>query len=196
MVSGVVLSVQADDEYKYIEAPVAKQVADLMDDDRDGVINARDKCKSTVLGAEIDNEGCGTNINTKEEFQLKILFSNDSTVISPAFISEIENMSEFLSRYPETSIELQGYASKVGSPDHNLELSRNRADQVKLSLIKAGIDNSRIEIVGFGDSVLISQGTDEQSHALNRRVIATVIGYTSEILEEWTIFSRKANSSI
>ena len=39
--------------------PSVKQLHDLNDLDRDGVIEAREKCANTVLGATIDNYGCG-----------------------------------------------------------------------------------------------------------------------------------------
>jgi len=184
-------SVQANDEYDYINTPSAKQIADLQDNDSDGVINARDKCPHTMIGAEVNNDGCSTNVKEAREFQLKVLFENDSSTISPVFIHEIENMSAFLAMYPETTIELQGYASRVGKSDYNLTLSKQRAIQVEQRLIDSGIRHSRIKIVGYGDTVLVDEDDTELSHALNRRVVATVVGYDSKILEEWTIFSRK-----
>lgn len=39
----------ADDEYEYITTPLATQIDDLQDDDRDGVINARDLCPDTPI---------------------------------------------------------------------------------------------------------------------------------------------------
>lgn len=41
-----------NDEYDYIETPVPNQTFDLLDDDRDGVINARDMCPGTPIGAK------------------------------------------------------------------------------------------------------------------------------------------------
>ncbi|MEF1308385.1 OmpA family protein, partial [Vibrio owensii] len=46
-----------------------------------------------------------------------------------------------------------------------------------------------VTIVGYGDTVLASPGTDETSHELNRRVTATVVGYKGEVKKEWTIFT-------
>ncbi|MDB1123931.1 OmpA family protein [Vibrio algarum] len=191
LTAGLTLSAQAEDQFDYIEAPVADQIADLQDDDKDGVINARDKCLDTVPLSQVDNVGCGAKIKAASELQLKVLFQNDSSTISPAFVNEIASMSGFLNQYPETSIELQGYASKVGNPEYNLELSKKRANEVKQSLIDAGVSYNRVKIIGHGDSDLIDTGESELAHALNRRVVATVVGYNSEILEEWTIFSRK-----
>ncbi|MFG0604477.1 OmpA family protein [Vibrio mimicus] len=177
------------DEYDYRATPLANQIADLQDDDNDGVINARDLCPDTPRGSEIDNDGCGTFVKSSQMQQLHILFANDSSAIEPAFLTQIRQMAEFLKTYPSTSIELQGYASKVGGAEHNLALSKQRSEAVREQLLRYGITPNRINIVGYGDSVLEADGTDDVSHARNRRVTATVVGYKGEVVKEWTIFT-------
>jgi len=179
------------DEYSYIETPSAEQIADLQDPDFDGVITARDKCPNTPKGALVDNDGCENYFDAKEKKQLKVLFANDSADIEPAFITQVRTMAEFLEAYPDTSIELQGYASKTGGAKHNLELSKKRAKKVREALISYGVSHTRIKTVGFGDTVTDVEGSDETAHALNRRVVATVVGYHGEVVQEWTIFTTK-----
>ncbi|WP_045406312.1 OmpA family protein [Vibrio jasicida] len=178
-----------NDEYDYMPTPDAQQIADLQDDDNDGVINARDLCSGTPVTSEIDNDGCGEYIKASEKMQVRVLFANDSDEINPVFRRQIRELSEFLKEYPSTSIELQGYASKVGGSSHNLDLSKRRANNVREALLRYGIDTNRVRIVGFGDTHLATEGTDEVSHALNRRVTAYVVGYKGEIKKEWTIFT-------
>ncbi|NOI68729.1 OmpA family protein [Vibrio sp. 99-8-1] len=184
-------SLAKSEEFPYIAVPEPDQVADLLDDDRDGVINARDKCTDTIRGAHVDNDGCGSHIKTSSQLQLKILFANDSAEINPVFTNEITKMVDFLQRYPQTSVELQGYASKTGDAAHNMALSKQRAEQVKQHIVDEGVDSSRVTIVGYGDTSLEDSGESEQSHAMNRRVTATVVGYNDHILDEWTIFSKR-----
>ncbi|MGY0613497.1 OmpA family protein [Vibrio sp. FJH11] len=177
------------DEYEYIDTPIAEQSADHLDDDSDGVINERDLCPGTPEGSEIDNDGCGSYENTSEKMQLRVLFANDSDVINPVFQKQILDLSKFLKEYPETSIEIQGYASRTGTSEHNLDLSKRRAENVRNELLRNGISPSRVTIVGYGDTVLATSGTDEVSHAQNRRVTATVIGYKGAVKKEWTVFT-------
>jgi outer membrane protein OmpA-like peptidoglycan-associated protein len=98
-------------------------------------------------------------------------------------------MAEFLERYKSASIQIQGYASKIGTPEYNLELSKKRAHAVEDELLSYGTEPSRVTIVGYGETRLESEGEDETSHALNRRVTATVVGLKEEVIEEWTIFT-------
>ncbi|CAH1206619.1 OmpA family protein [Vibrio harveyi] len=177
------------DEYEYMETPTANQIADLIDDDRDGVINARDLCPGTPEGSLIDNDGCGEYAKSSQEMQIRVLFANDSSEINPVFAQQISDLSDFLKEYPTTSIELQGYTSITGTDEYNLALSKRRAESVRKELIKNGISPDRLRIVGFGETKLAAQGTDERSHALNRRVTATVVGYKGEVEKEWTIFT-------
>ncbi len=181
--------VVAEDEYEYRPVPNAEQIADLQDDDNDGVINARDMCPGTPEGSEVDNDGCGEYIKASDNMQVRILFANDSDEINPVFRRQVRELSDFLKEYPTTSIELHGYASKVGGSKHNQDLSERRARNVREALLSYDIEPSRVRIAGFGDTHLAQQGTDEVSHALNRRVTASVVGYKGEIKREWTIFT-------
>ncbi|BDR18320.1 TPA: OmpA family protein [Vibrio diabolicus] len=185
----VTQQVVAEDEYDYRPVPNAEQIADLQDEDNDGVINARDMCPGTPEGSEVDNDGCGEYIKASDNMQVRILFANDSDEINPVFRRQVRELSDFLKEYPTTSIELHGYASKVGGSQHNQDLSERRARNVREALLSYNIEPSRVRIVGFGDTHLAQQGTDEVSHALNRRVTASVVGYKGEIKKEWTIFT-------
>lgn len=174
----------------YIEIPVPNQIADLRDEDSDGVINARDLCSGTIIGSKIDNDGCPTEEVLKNNAGVHVLYDNDSYEIKNEFLNQIENLSDFLKKYPETSVEIKGYASKVGSENYNMSLSFRRAEVVKLKLLTFGVPNEQVRIIGFGDSQLEIDGQDEQSHARNRRVVANVVGYDKGFIKEWTIYTR------
>jgi outer membrane protein OmpA-like peptidoglycan-associated protein len=177
------------DVYDYMNTPVAIEVFDLHDDDSDGVINARDLCPDTPVLSKIDNDGCGTFFKSTETHELKILFANGSAEIDTIFLEQIREMSDFLTNYPGTSIELRGYASRVGNAASNLILSQQRAENVRAQMISNGINANRINVVGFGATGIERPGDPEVSYAQNRRVNATVVGFKGEVAKEWTIFT-------
>lgn len=189
IVSANVLAETSNEEFEYRALPDITQIYDLEDDDNDGVINARDLCPDTQIGAEIDNDGCGSYFESSEKKELHILFANNSTEINPVFLGQIRQMAAFLKRYEGTSIELQGYASKVGNAKHNLKLSKERASHVRRALISNGIQPSRVNIVGHGDSEFNSDDS-QVNHALHRKVVASVVGFKGNIKEEWHIFTK------
>ncbi|MGR5094789.1 OmpA family protein [Vibrio maritimus] len=179
-----------EDKYDYRPTPVADQKADLLDDDGDGVINARDLCITTPQGAELDNDGCEQYIDVSNSLALRILFDNNSTFIKPVFQNQISEMAAFLNEYPETSIEIQGFASIVGNEDKNMVLSQNRAEVVRQAIISNGVDPNRLTIIGFGETKPEELGNTEFAHAMNRKVVASVVGYKGEVDMEWTIFTK------
>ncbi|SHF30114.1 OmpA family protein [Vibrio gazogenes] len=180
---------QSQDEYDYIAPPSVVQAFDLADSDHDGVINARDLCPKTPQNAKINNDGCETYHRSKTQQQLRILFENDSSNVNSIFNVQIKQMANFLASYPETSIELRGYASPSGKTQYNQALSKQRANSVKARLIEEGVSADRIRIVGFGESNPEERGKNQISDARNRRVSATVVGYKGDVEKRWTIFS-------
>ncbi|MCM0148665.1 OmpA family protein [Photobacterium galatheae] len=173
------------------DPPVAEQSRDLLDQDDDGVINARERCADTPLPAVVDNDGCPDYVQSKRTYELHILFANDSDVIPTAFRTQIIQMANFLKHYPKTAIELRGYASPVGGSGHNLNLSQRRASNVRQLLLAQGIAPHRVKTVGFGDTEPIQGQTREQTNILSRRVTATVTGADQGVLERWTIFTTR-----
>ncbi|QUJ69401.1 OmpA family protein (plasmid) [Photobacterium sp. GJ3] len=174
------------------DPPVAEQSRDLLDQDSDGVINARERCADTPLPAIVNNDGCPAYVASERTNELHILFANDSDVIPDAFRSQIIKMANFLKHYPETAIELKGYASPVGGASHNQDLSQRRAANVRQLLLAQGIAPARVRTVGFGDHDPVQGQTREQTNILSRRVTATVTGADQGVLERWTIFTTRS----
>ncbi|WP_417882953.1 OmpA family protein [Vibrio rumoiensis] len=187
----LVLLLSACSNLEAEQPPIAYHSKDLSDSDNDGVINARDLCANTRKNAVVDNDGCPTVIHSEEENKLHILFANDSTVIPSAYDQHIKNMSSFLDKYPQTHIVLNGYASPVGSAEHNKYLSIHRAANVYKALVAAGVSPKRIQTVGFGDSDPVQAETRDEMMTLSRRVTATVVGMDSSVVESWTIYDQR-----
>ncbi|MCH1926798.1 OmpA family protein [Shewanella sp. C32] len=167
-----------------------EQVYNLNDEDRDGVIEAREKCTGTVGGANIDNYGCGTVKPIKERSELKILFPNDSSYIDPQYYAQIQTIADFMKQYPNTKVTIEGHCSKTGTYEHNLELSQNRANAVTDVLNQQfGIETSRLTAIGYSyDRPVDTSGTDE-AQMRNRRVIAEVTGEDTMADMKWNIYT-------
>lgn len=173
------------------EPPVAKQGKNLADYDGDGVIAARDRCEATPQTAVIDNDGCPDYVHRDNSQDVHVLFANDSTVIPSTYYSQFDTVKAFLDAYPDTSIELHGYASPVGSRAHNEYLAKTRADNVRQALIESGIDANRIRSIGYGDSDPVAAEDHEESMRLSRRVTASVVGQNTNVIEKWTVFTTR-----
>jgi len=65
---------------------------------------------------------------------------------------------------------LYGNASAEGTADHNMELSIQRANAVKLYLVNSGVLGDNLAIKGLGESNPIGDNNTEEGRVLNRRV--------------------------
>lgn len=86
----------------------------------------------------------------------------------------LEKAGEKLKR--ATYIEVIGHTDDVGDDDYNLELSEQRAQSVRDSLVDSGINASKIVTVGAGESMPIASNTTDEGRAQNRRVEILMLG--------------------
>lgn len=69
-----------------------------------------------------------------------------------------------------------GHASRVGSAEYNLELSKRRVNAVKAELVARGLDRSKIEVSAKGfDSPLVDPERTTEDRDKNQRVDIKVI---------------------
>ena len=102
-------------------------------------------------------------------FKSEVLFDFDSAILKPGAYTELERVAEVLKKYPQTTMRVEGHTDSSGSEDYNLDLSEKRAEAVKTALIQLGIDESRIESMGFGETQPVSS-----DDAMNRRVTIVI----------------------
>ncbi|TAN08012.1 MAG: OmpA family protein [Rhodanobacteraceae bacterium] len=76
-----------------------------------------------------------------------------------------------LNRYPQVTIEIDGYTDSIGKPAYNQKLSERRANIVDAYLTSHGIDPSRITAVkGFGENDPVDTNKTAAGRQRNRRV--------------------------
>lgn len=165
---------------------------DLTDPDWDGVINAREQCGDSPTGAEVDNVGCHEGMNQVLKQDLLVLFDHDSATIKPEYRTVINDMARFMEQTPGKLLLIEGHASKVGSEEYNLALSKRRAVAVRAALIKGGISGDRLDIIGYGENkplIMVENEEDEESAAANRRVVGALADSREGIKMRWTVYS-------
>ena len=68
------------------------------------------------------------------------------------------------------NIIIEGNTCDMGSNIYNQRLSERRAASVKTFFVNKGIDSSRIEIVGYGETMPKFDNSTQKGRSLNRRV--------------------------
>ena len=80
-----------------------------------------------------------------------------------------ENARKLREYQPEDMVVVEGHCDERGTIEYNLALGEQRAQAVKTYLVDAGVADSRIETVSFGEEQPAVMGGDEGSWAQNRR---------------------------
>jgi len=152
---------------KEVPAPVAEVVPVSVDDDGDGVVNERDKCPNTLKGARVDGNGCVV----EQTLTIRdITFENNSARLTANAQRLMENVVSFLRSDPSARISISGHTDSVASDAYNLKLSRSRATEVRDYLVGYGIDASRLDAAGYGESRPVASNATAEGRELNRRV--------------------------
>ncbi|GAB4422346.1 MAG: hypothetical protein OHK0039_38320 [Bacteroidia bacterium] len=82
---------------------------------------------------------------------------------------------ELMQRVPNLDLAIGGHTDNVGDDAVNLRLSQARADTVARYLMLQGIDTTRLDAVGYGESQPIAPNAHDEGRRQNRRVVLELI---------------------
>ncbi|TWX56268.1 OmpA family protein [Colwellia hornerae] len=145
------------------------------DTDKDGVLDKNDNCANTPMTDKVDSNGCTVFSDEKVRMELRVNFDNNKSIVKEEYFSKIEEVAEFLTLYPHTSLVIEGHTSKVGSRTYNQKISQSRAQAIVDVLVnKFSIQMSRLSAVGYGEDRLINSNDNKAAHIENRRIEAKI----------------------
>ncbi len=98
-----------------------------------------------------------------------IYFDYDKFDIRPDAIPVLQANAEFLRKYSQLTISLEGHCDERGSAEYNLGLGDRRATSAKEYLISLGIDGNRIRTISYGKERPICSEATEECWQRNRR---------------------------
>ena len=100
-----------------------------------------------------------------------IYFDTGSDRIRPESTPTLKEIGTMLKDHPDLRLTIEGHTDNVGSPDRNLTLSQQRAEAVRLFLIKTyGVEEARLEAKGLGASKPAAPNETSEGRQQNRRV--------------------------
>lgn len=168
---GPVWGQQASEERMSVPVPVANKRSD--EDMLNGPSSATTMTDVATVksadGAYLD----ARNPENKELFVvLNINFATDSSKIPLEFRQYLEKFTNYLKKPPAYKrIVISGHTDSVGDDNYNLGLSRRRALTVKRAFVEVfGLDESKIQVEGFGETRPVADNGNYQGRAQNRRV--------------------------
>ncbi len=127
--------------------------------------------KSVVETEGGDERREDTNVDVTFALQTEVVFDKDSSDLSGAASARIRAIAEEVKKQHATSLRIFGFTDNLGSADHGIALSKERANAVQRKLAEElGSSSIRYEIRGYGEEYPISDNATEDGRRKNRRV--------------------------
>lgn len=100
-----------------------------------------------------------------------IYFDVNKDVVKPESYGTLKEVAAVMTENPDLRVKIAGHTDADGADASNLDLSKRRGASVKNELVKTfGIDASRLESDGLGETQPVAPNDTPSNKALNRRV--------------------------
>jgi outer membrane protein OmpA-like peptidoglycan-associated protein len=109
---------------------------------------------------------------SKQELLQKqaVFFDFNKTNIQAKYLLVVQEHAQYLAAHPQQVVLLAGNTDVGGSRAYNLALGEKRSKAVADVLLANGVPSQQIQQVSYGTEVPIGCGSNDDAHALNRRV--------------------------
>ena len=142
------------------------------DKDKDGINDEEDKCPDVPGVAS--QQGCpeisAEVTKTVNYAAQNVYFATASTKLLSQSYKALNELVKVLKDNANLKLKVDGHTDNVGDDDFNLKLSDGRAASVKKYLVSKGIDESRLESEGFGETTPVADNKTATGRSKNRRV--------------------------
>lgn len=104
----------------------------------------------------------------------RVFFQYDNSGITPEGRKILERQAEWLKKYPNVTVTVEGHCDERGTREYNLALGERRATAVKNVLVALGIPANRVSTISYGKERPAVVGSNEAAYAQNRRGVTVI----------------------
>jgi len=104
----------------------------------------------------------------------RVFFDFDSSQVRADQRPVLQRQSEWMGRYPDVRVQVEGHADERGTREYNLALGQRRANSARDVLVASGVNGARISTISYGKDRPAALGSDESAWAQNRRAVTVV----------------------
>lgn len=115
-----------------------------------------------------------TNTDVTFALQAEVLFAKDSAKLSDAAKSRIDAIAQEIKKQKATQVRVFGFTDNLGTHEHGVALSKQRANAVQDVLSQELNDpNVTFDVRGYAEQYPIADNSTEDGRKKNRRVEVT-----------------------
>ena len=123
-------------------------------------------------GSGISNDEVNTILLSVER---NLLFEKQLFNIQTKSFEELKSLAQVLALRQDIMIEVEGHTDNRGDDAENMQLSKDRANEVKAYLVKNGIEGNRVKVSYYGETKPMGNNESESGRQMNRRVRIKII---------------------
>ena len=94
-----------------------------------------------------------------------IQFETGKSLLRSSYQGGCERLASWMLAHPEVRVRVEGHTDNVGSTSSNQTLSLERAEAVRVFLEAKGVDASRVDVLGLGDTMPVADNTTERGRS-------------------------------
>jgi peptidoglycan-associated lipoprotein len=98
-----------------------------------------------------------------------INFGFDRYDLTPTAREILTKNAEFIIKFPEAKIQIEGHCDERGTAEYNLALGERRSMSAKRYLISLGVPAHRLSSISYGEEMPLDPRSNEGAWAKNRR---------------------------
>ncbi len=149
-------------------APAPPPIVEKIDPDGDEIADGDATC-------EVDGEGCTTPtiavVDDRIVLDDRVFFDVDHAHVKSRGREMIAQIVAMWHAHPEwVHMTIEGHTDVRGGDAYNQDLSQRRAERVRAVFVHLGVEEDRIDVVGYGRTRPRDPGTSDEAHQRNRRV--------------------------
>lgn len=135
-------------------------------------------CSNTDQNAAATGAGNTVRPGSQEDLVAnvgdRVFFDFDSSQVRADQRPVLQRQSEWMGRYPDVRVQVEGHADERGTREYNLALGQRRANSARDVLVASGVNGARISTISYGKDRPAALGSDESAWAQNRRAVTVV----------------------
>jgi len=149
------------------------------DQDVDGVPDLNDLCPESpeIYNGYRDQDGCPDHIPEravlvidKIEIIEPLRFDESTQQLLPSSEKVLRDVARILQENPRIQIQVQAHLDDSAPPERSQEITRIRADNVKIALVALGVSSHRIAPVGMGSQDPVATNDSPMGRQVNQRI--------------------------
>lgn len=124
--------------------------------------------------AQLGPDGRGpVTPGTQRDFSVNVgdlvYFSSDSSDLTPEAQATLQKQTQWLQKYPQFTITIEGHADERGTREYNIALGARRAAAVRNFLAQNGVAPNRVRTISYGKERPVAVCNDISCWSQNRR---------------------------